>query len=588
MRERSRLDGIRALANELDEPEAKRLLAAAEATVDRSTFHLAVLGEFKRGKSSLVNAVIGIDTLPTDVLASTAVLTVVEHGEDESCRVTWNDGHSETWPVSREAMDRLTVEGDLVAEDIRHAVITLDVPLLEDGLVLIDTPGVNDLSDARAEVTYGILPHSDAALFLLDATAPLTRSEADFLTAKVLTHKLDSLLFILSKADRLDNDEREEAMNGARSRIKEVLGVEGTVLPYSSLETVRARERGEEAAMHNALLNRIADLRLEANGNREQRVGATLELAAQQLLMKVDTLEALVGAEQEQLLRLQEDLQATESRQQVAFARLKESVNRVGRGALADMMDASLDRFFTDLHRDLDNQLKLQTQQIDRWWKGTLPITLERQLRQYMERKSAEIQAFLDRFIAHTSSEYRKHFDEPLKQDMRKRGVQLPDWQEDVQGDDTDQSKSMVQQSAYYLGGTALGLATTLVFPVAPLIALVGGGLLGRLASVEVGKRQLSVKRQQYKQELADRIGDIHRELQRQVHVRIDAWFDEFLASIDEHRQRKLQALRDDLNTRLRQEKDGDLPDSEALAGMRARITALLEEMKTKERQTHV
>jgi len=583
------VEDIRSLANTLDDSEAVRLAAAAEATLDRTTFHLAVLGEFKRGKSSLVNALLDIDALPTDILPSTAVLTVVEYSEEEACRVTWNDGRTETWPVTREAMERLTVEGDLVAEEIRHAVITLNLPLLKDRLVLIDTPGVNDLSDARAEVTYGIIPHSDAALFLLDATAPLTRSEADFLTTKVLTHKLDSLLFVLSKADRLDEDEREEALDGARQRIKEVLGVDGLILPYSSLETQRARDRGEEAPMHRSLMDRIGGLREDADGGREQRAGATLQLAAQQLMMKIDTMEALLSAEQGQVVRLREDLQAAESRQQVAFARLRESINRVGRGALSDMMNASIERFFGDFHRDLDNQIKLQGQQIDRFWRG-LPVTIERQLRQYIERKSQEIQVFLDRFVAHTAEEYRKHFDEPLRQDMERHGIALPKWHEEVSEDDSSTERQQQRKQRVLMLGSAavLGIATALVFPSAAPFAAMAGMYGGQELSSKISSHETHKKCELYQQDLAERMTEMRRELQRQINTRIDVWFDEFLASVEEHRQKRLKDLRDDLDARLNKEQDGSLPKTVDLVGMRQQIETLLKETTTKEDSAHV
>jgi len=571
------IENTRRIAAELDVPEAIRLVTAAEKTLNRQKFHLTVLGEFKRGKSSLVNSLISRNILPTDILPSTAVLTVIEHSEAESCHVTWCDGHTDNWPATQEALNRLTVEGDVEAESVQYVKLTLNLPLLQDGIVLIDTPGVNDLSDARAEVTYNILPHSDAALFLLDAAAPLTRSEANFLTAKVLTHKLDSLLFILSKADRLNEEEREQALKGARARVKEVLGMEMPVFPYSANYAFDAEQRGEVDSGYVALLKRITELREGAKQSKIHRATATLQLAVGELLAKIAMQESLRDVEEDQLRRLKDDLEARESHQQIAFARLKESVNLVGRDTLSEMMEKSLGYFFTDLHRELDNQLKLQSQNVDRFWNGTLQITLERQLRQYMERKSAEIQTFLDRFVSHTAKEYRKHFDEPLRAGMIRNGIEMPDWRGEVSTDDSADRKHIIQQSAYLLGGAAVGLAASVLLPVVPVVVLaMGGTALGRITSVEVGKQKNRLKREQYQQMFEKLMYNLRRELQIDIRKRINEWFDRFLENLDTHRQQRLESLRHNLEANLSDSRNESLPSTVTLSEWRQKLETIL------------
>ena len=582
------IEETRRIASELDDPEASRLATAAEKTLNRQKFHLTVLGEFKRGKSSLVNALIGRDILPTDILPNTAVLTVIEHGEAEACQVTWHDGHTDEWPGTREALNRLTVEGDIEAESVQYVKLSLNLPLLQDGMVLIDTPGVNDLSDARSEVTYGILPHSDAALFLLDAAAPLTRSEADFLISKVLSHKLDSLLFVLSKSDRLDAEEREDALNGARVRLKEVLGMEMPVFPYSAIDTIHARQSGEEDLGHATLLEHVAELRECAKLGKNNRTKATLQLAIDELLAKISMLESLHNAEEDQLRRMKEDLEAGESRQQVTFARFKESVNLVGRGTLTEMIDKSLGRFFEDLHRDLDNQLKLQSQYVERFWNGTLQITLERQLRQYMERKSAEIQTFLDRFVAHTARENHKHFDEPLNANMLRNGIEMPDWRGEINTDESEGQKQILQQSAYLLGGAAVGLVATVILPVAPMLAVIGGTTIGKLFSGKADKQQNQLKREQYQQKLSELMEDLHRELRTDIGKRIDEWFDRFLEMLEAHRRERLQSLRQNLDDSLSVNRNESIPSAVKLSEWRQKLEAMFADQHNVEDTTNV
>ena len=95
---------------------------------------------------------------------------------------------------------------------IHHVEVTHPAPLLENQLTIVDTPGVNDINEQRAEITYGYLPRADAAIFLLDATQILTASERQFLEERILRSSRDRLLFVVAKADLLDDEELAEAL----------------------------------------------------------------------------------------------------------------------------------------------------------------------------------------------------------------------------------------------------------------------------------------------------------------------------------------------------------------------------------------
>src|SRR4029079_5472849 len=87
---------------------------------------------------------------------------------------------------------------------IHHVEIAHPSPLLENRLTIVDTPGVNDINEQRADITYGYTPRADAAVFLLDATQILTASERQFLEERILRSTRDRLIFVVAKADLLD------------------------------------------------------------------------------------------------------------------------------------------------------------------------------------------------------------------------------------------------------------------------------------------------------------------------------------------------------------------------------------------------
>src|SRR5262249_26248970 len=95
--------------------------------------------------------------------------------------------------------------------------------ILRDRVTLVDTPGVNDISEQRAEITYGYVPRADAVVFLLDATQILKESERTFLQQRVLVRSRDKLVFAVAKSDLLEEAELKEALAYARGHLARII-----------------------------------------------------------------------------------------------------------------------------------------------------------------------------------------------------------------------------------------------------------------------------------------------------------------------------------------------------------------------------
>ncbi len=169
---------------------------------------VAVVGEFKRGKSTLVNALIERDVLPTGVLPLTAVPTVIEPG-DEGCEVRFASGALEHHPLSEVA--RFVAEEGNPGNRLGVAVVTvrLHTPLLDEGVRLTDTPGIGSVLEHGTEATTAYLPNVDAAILVTAADPPISREETAFLD-RVMEHAV-RLFVVLNKADHLDPHELERA-----------------------------------------------------------------------------------------------------------------------------------------------------------------------------------------------------------------------------------------------------------------------------------------------------------------------------------------------------------------------------------------
>ena len=170
--------------------------------------HLAVIGEFNRGKSTFINGLIGERLLPTSVLPITTIPTRIIFGPELFCTINFlNNKPPVTVRNSRESITAALLK--YVAEQNnpknQYCVDTVEVqvpsPLLENGTVLIDTPGFGSTYLHNTQTALEALANCDAALFLLSADPPMTRTEVEFL--KQVMHHVPRLFFLLNKVDLL-------------------------------------------------------------------------------------------------------------------------------------------------------------------------------------------------------------------------------------------------------------------------------------------------------------------------------------------------------------------------------------------------
>ena len=207
--------------------------------LEAERFHLVVLGEFNHGKSTFVNSLLGRDVLPTGITPTTAAINHVVHAPSPTARVVLSTGESRLLDPGQ-IKDWVTVAGGHAGE-VAYVELGYPSPLLENNVVLVDTPGVNDLNEQRAEVTYGYVPRADAVVFLLDAGQALKDSEREFLRSRVLENARDRLIFVLGKMDLLNPDERAAVLDYVKQGLAQITP-EPVVFPISAKDWARSQD----------------------------------------------------------------------------------------------------------------------------------------------------------------------------------------------------------------------------------------------------------------------------------------------------------------------------------------------------------
>ncbi len=163
---------------------------------------IVVVGETKRGKSSLVNALIGVPGLsPVDAAVATSAYLEFQYAAGESARA-WLPGREEPVPLGlanlRDWATRLGSLPDEATRPPRRLEVGHPAPLLR-YLTLVDTPGTGGLDAAHVEVALDAVARASALLFVVDASAPFTRPELDFLVEA--SKRVNVVVFALTKID---------------------------------------------------------------------------------------------------------------------------------------------------------------------------------------------------------------------------------------------------------------------------------------------------------------------------------------------------------------------------------------------------
>lgn len=200
---------------------------------------VAVVGEHNRGKSTVVNSLIGESWLPTGQNAPALPPVYVAGGAREHVEIVYADGKA----IESTRDELLTLSPDDAAS-VSFARVALPSQDLH-GLMLVDTPGLNDPDTSRlAQTVYGLMPQSDLALLVLDSAQALGASEHQLIAQRVATAGLHRLVVILNRDDELENEEDRLAVRDRVARLlSPLLGQEPELLPYAAKSALRAKER---------------------------------------------------------------------------------------------------------------------------------------------------------------------------------------------------------------------------------------------------------------------------------------------------------------------------------------------------------
>ena len=240
------VDVIRAGKNALHELgflDKEEQFQALVVKLAEDRFNLAIVGQFKRGKSSLMNAIIGRDLLPTGLLPLTSAITTLCYGPEEKVVLQRKGWMLEQEIELDELAEYVTERGNPGNEKgLVEARVKLPVPFLRRGLFFIDTPGIGSANQASTATTYEFLPEADAVILVTSVEAPMSAVEERFL--QDIRKYVRKLFIVVNKIDLLSAQERPPMIDYIHSTIAKSVGMESIRLfPVSSRLGLQAKQQ---------------------------------------------------------------------------------------------------------------------------------------------------------------------------------------------------------------------------------------------------------------------------------------------------------------------------------------------------------
>jgi len=213
------------LAEQLSDRSVSADIRQLVARINEGRFYVACIGQFKRGKSTLLDALVGEPILPTGVVPVTTVPTVLRYGIQRTARVLIDEKWHPTSPddLAQYVSEELNPEN---RKQVGGVEVFLPSPLLASGMCLVDTPGIGSVFAGNTATTQDFIPQIDAAMLVVGADPPISGEELALIEA--VAGNVDHILIVLNKIDRVSPTEREQASAFARkvveARLKKAVG----------------------------------------------------------------------------------------------------------------------------------------------------------------------------------------------------------------------------------------------------------------------------------------------------------------------------------------------------------------------------
>ncbi len=496
-------------------------------------FSVAVVGEFSRGKSTLINRMLNTDLLPVGVVPTTAMITRALYGPKPKMWRIYTDGKKEKLPLNSESWKELLADGSGVDP---KGFIQLEIEnewLKKTGVHIIDTPGAGDLTGDRAALTADTIASCDATLAAISATMALSLTEKAFVDQHVFSRKTPRVAVVLTRLDEVAKAERASVVSYFKQKVaKWAPGVEiccahaAPVLPEGS---------GIECAGPESILKMLSSW---AENNHHFR------LRGLQILSQLREIVALLRTSLTTWINASK-LSREERRRFLKTGELQLDRNRLDwedlrlalknkegdviswfGNAVLEKKTAIVEKYRYDLGR---------AQNPKTWWEKDFPYRIRLEMASVARGIERSLKNRMERDAMWLEEEAQKMFSWEMKLDHMDASVRVSNYNVEFEGELIKDLNDLKFYSRVGVGvGSVLGY---ILFGPLGIVASVGGGILSEKMlskTVENQKGELSGKIEIAIDEMfqnairitRERLGKIYKTIFERLREQESVWFE--------------------------------------------------------------
>lgn len=405
-------------------------LTDLQKDIDKDFYSVVVLGEFKHGKSTFVNALLGTKILPMDVLPETATINAIMYDEKPRLSILYRDGTEVKGTVDYDYLKQFSAgNNDSRLKNISYIKIGYPCELLKERIVLIDTPGVSDLNEQRSEITYRFIPKANAVLFLLNTRTPLKATEIDFIEEKLLPLGINNIIFLLNKYDEHDEEEDPNYLDKVKKRLLKAFSISSqeaklrdiTLYPLSAKLALKGIETGnkkliEESGL-NAVIDKLRSMLFYGNVEQQKILGYAKRLSIIENLLRSD-LEGEKTMKAADISELEKASEALEVilREHDSNSKIIDNYVEAAKLRMYAMTDKSIEHFYGKLR---ENVLEMIRQYQNQDFKNYIESTVTKYVRKNIESWIGAYAPHIDELLMKMEKELSKglslHFNQQIQ-----------------------------------------------------------------------------------------------------------------------------------------------------------------------------
>lgn len=533
-----------------------------EERLKNDKFIITIVGEFNRGKSTFINALLGVDIIPTAIRPTTATINIIHYDENPGIKVHKKNGEIVALDFSTDALKEFTSLVDFNPQSVKYVEVMYPVEYLKDGTILVDTPGVNDMDQQRLDITYGYMPISDSVIFLLDATTPFKQTEKIFLEEHVLSNNISSMFFIANKIDQLSDEQIVESIESIKKNLHSIVQTDDhSIYPLSSKAALAAKLNGDQQQKPSVPFKKFEDeLKGFIRGNQRAQTkiknfkNQLFELGSL-LLEDIDIEKNNITKSHEEISALRIKIEQSEKQYSEVFNKLLKYIDEQ-KDALNTRIEGSLLKDFKNVKEALLYEADLAKGDLTDYAEKIIPHKIKQATKHWVEQSQPFIEQNVLGVFNKAIEGYKKHFSKTLIIQQMISGKDLAlNTQVEIIDVDVQEDVSNINKMSMIAGSLIMGGLTVVMtggLGLAVILPTVMGGKYGQML---IGNRFIKKKFEEQKEQILNSLPNVlikaYDLLSQNTQKLIENKFNIFKDSLSSDFQQTFAEIKNDIQQKL-------------------------------------